>query len=67
MKTKQKTKQKTKTKNKKQNKTKQKKISSQLFRNALWIHGLEEFGWDLLNIKESVDIKCAMYDQHVKN
>ena len=32
------------------------------------LHGiqrLEEFGWDLL-LKESADMKCAMYDQHVE-
>ena len=33
--------------------------------NAAWIHRLEEFGWDLL-LKESVGIKCAMYDHHVE-
>ena len=35
--------------------------------NAAWIHRLEEFEWDLL-LKESADIKCAMYDiyQHVE-
>ena len=32
--------------------------------NAAWIQRLE-FGWDLL-LKESVDIKCTMYDQHVE-
>ena len=34
--------------------------------NAAWIQRLEEFGWDLLRLKESPDIKCAMYDQHVE-
>ena len=27
---------------------------------------IEEFAWDLL-LRESVGIKCAKYDQHVKN
>ena len=29
------------------------------------LHGLEEFGWNLI-LKESVGIKYAMCDQHVK-
>ena len=33
--------------------------------NVAWIQRLEEFEWDLL-LKESADIKCAMYDLHVK-
>ena len=33
--------------------------------NAAWIQRLEEFGWNLL-LKESADMKCAMYDQHVE-
>ena len=33
--------------------------------NAAWIQRLEEFGWNLL-LKESADMKFAMYDQHVE-
>ena len=33
--------------------------------NAAGIQRLEEFGWDLL-LKESADMKCAVYDQHVE-
>ena len=33
--------------------------------NAAWIQRLEELGWNLL-LKESADMKCAMYDQHVE-
>ena len=32
----------------------------------VFLQRLEEYGWNLL-LKESADMKCAMYDQHVEH